>query len=119
MKNQEEPSEAESNRSVLLRKNNWYKKSNVGSDELYKNNVVPTYHMYNNDDKPLIVEFLMTNEFLPSVILDLLSFEKWYFHLPPKRNPIVSREDSRQMTTDTATILGFLTLGNYSYKYST
>ena len=109
MKYQQRP-EAESNRKVLLRKYNLYAKSKVGNAGLYKNKVAPTNYI-SNEDKEVIVEFLMKREFLPSIILDLLSFEKWFSHLPPSTgNTLLFHENSRHMTTDTATILGFLTL---------
>ncbi len=56
-------------------------------------------------------EFFMKNGALLFVILDLLSFDKSYLGLKTRSNPTHLNTDSRHMTTDTTTILGFLTLG--------
>ena len=56
-------------------------------------------------------EFLMKKDALLFVILDFLSFDKSYFGLKTRSNATHLNTDSRHMTTDTTTILGFLTLG--------
>ena len=74
------------------------------------NNMAPTKYV-SNEDKHLTTEFVIENEPLQSTVLDLLSIDKWYYHQTPKQKLEVSGKGSRHMTTDTTTILGFLTLG--------
>ena len=60
------------------------------------------------------VEFLMNNNALLFAVRDLLSLDKSNFGLKPRSNSTYLNSDSRHMTTDTTTILGFLTLGKFT-----
>ena len=63
-----------------------------------------------------LVDFLMMNNDLLFVVRDLLSLDKSNFVLKSRSKSTHLNRDSRHMTTDTTTILGFLTLGTFKFE---
>ena len=72
-------------------------------------------HLLSNKDY-MMVEFLMNNNALLFAVRELLSLDKSNFGLKPRNNSTHLNRDSRHMTTDTTTILGFLTLGKFTLE---
>jgi hypothetical protein len=92
----------------------WYTNIYDGEHSSYNgDNEVRLSNLLRNKNYTM-VEFLMKNNALLFDVRDLLSLDKSNFVLKPRSNSTNLHRDSRHMTTDTTTILGFLTLGKFS-----